>query len=430
MIRSGLSRAGTAGLTLALAISGLMPTAKAAPSHSPGVTITVWTAYTQGLLSAFNELTTRFEAQYPNIKVDEVSSANYTALQQKEQSAIFAGNTPTLGQAYENWVQGYTRSGAVQDLGSYINGKQGLSKTAIKDFFVGDWKDGLLGKKRLMMPFSKSDIVLYFNGSLLRRHGIKSPPNTWAQFAADCKKLTVIQNGTPQTWCTTIQTPESDWYAWEYEWGNKVLDGHNRAAFATKNGAAPVAFFANMVRKKQVVISQTANYQDQADLDAGKTGFDISTSAGLTYEIAGARPGVAIGEAKFPAGPKGRVTELFGAPLMMFSKASSAEKEAGWLFMKWLTDTKQTAYWAENTGYMPVRRSAFNLMKGYYQQHPQQRASVEELDTARVEPALAGWSKAQNDIGTVLLQGLTNQKSPMETMKEAAQQVNADLSGQ
>lgn len=430
MIRFGLGRASAAGLAVMLAVSSLIPSARAAPAHSPTVTITVWTAYTRGLLSAFNTLTSRFEAQYPNIKVNEVSSTDYTALQQKEQGAIFAGNTPTIGQAYENWVQGYTKNGAVQDLGPYIRGKQGLSKAAINDFFVGDWKDGLLGKKRLMMPFSKSDIVLYFDGPLLRRHGIKSPPNTWAQFAADCKKLTVIKNGTPQTWCATIQAPESDWYAWEYEWGNKVLDSHNHAAFATKRGAAPVAFFANMVRKKQIVISPTTNYQDEADLDAGKTGFDIGTSAGLTYEIAGAKPGVAVGEAQFPAGPKGRVTELYGAPLMMFSKASSAEKQAGWLLMKWLTEPVQTAYWSENTGYMPVRRSALKLMKSYYRQHPQQRASVAELDTARVEPALAGWSKAQNDIGTLLLQGLTNQKSPMQTMKEAAQRVNSDLSGQ
>lgn len=430
MRRFPFARIVGAGVMLTLAASTYIPGAHAARSHSPTVTISVWTAFTKTLGTTFDTLINEFQAKYPNIQVQSVVSANYTALQQKEQSAIFANNTPTIGQAYENWVEGYLKNNAVQNLAPYINGKNGLNKSNIKDFFTGDWRDGLLGKTRYMMPFSKSDIVLYFDGPLLRRHGIKAPPKTWAQFAADCKKLTVIKNGNPQSWCATIQTPESLWYAWEYEWGNKVLDNHNRAAFGNQKGAVPVQFFANLVRKRDIVVSQTANYQDQADFDAGKTGFDISTSAGLSFELAGAKPGVAVGEAPFPAGPKGRVTELYGAPLMMFKNASTAEKNAAWLFMKFITEARQTAYWSEHTGYMPVRKSALKIMKSFYRHNPQQRASVEELDQARVEPALAGWSKAQNDIGTILLQALTGGKSPMAAMREAASQVDSDLSNQ
>lgn len=417
----------SAAVTLALLFFvGYLP-AHASRANS-SVTITVWTAYTKGLLSAFNTLTDRFEKQYPNISVQEVSSVSYTALQQKEESAILAGNTPTIAQAYENWVQGYLGQGVVQNLAPYIsNKKTGLTKKEIADFFVGDWRDGLLGKQRVMMPFSKSDIVLYFDGPMLRRAGIKSPPSTWSQFAADCKKLTKGPAGHPTQWCTTLQAPESEWFAWEQEWGNKILDKHNHAAFNSKAGAAPIAFFQNLVKKGEMVISQTTNYQDEADFDAGKTAFDIGTSAGLTYEIAGAKPGVAVGEAEFPAGPKGRVTELYGAPLMMFKNASAAEKQAAWTFMKWLTEPKQTAYWAENTGYMPVRRSALRLMKSYYTHNPQQRASVAEQDDARVEPALAGWSKASSDVNSILLQALTGQLSAQDAVRKAASQVNTDL---
>jgi multiple sugar transport system substrate-binding protein len=421
-----LGRICTAAL-LALAFVASYAPARAARSNSP-VTVTVWTAYVKGLLTAFNTLTARFEAQYPNIHIEEVSSANYTALQQKEESAILANNTPTIGQAYESWVQQFTQSNAVENLAPYINNKKtGLSAKDIQDFFAGDWRDGLLGKNRVMMPFSKSDIVLYFDGPMLRRAGIKSPPTTWTEFAADCKKVTKFSGGRATQWCTTLQVPESEWFAWEYEWGNQVLNSHNQAAFATKGGAAPIAFFQNLVKKGYMVISQTANYQDEADFDAGKTAFDIGTSAGLSFEIAGAQPGVAVGEAMFPAGPKGRVTELYGAPLMMFKNAAPDEKQAAWTFMKWLTEPKQTAYWAENTGYMPVRRSALALMKSYYNHNPQQRASVAEQDVARVEPTLAGWAKASTDVNSILLQALTNQLSAMDAVRKAAAQVNTDL---
>lgn len=424
-MRSGmLSRAATVLLVLGLALGTFVP-ARAARPQSPQVTVSVWTAYTRGLLEAFNHLTSEFEKRYPNIKIDEVSSANYTALLQKEQSAVFAHNTPVLGQAYEAWTQQFLKSSAVEPLDSYIKGKNGLSSKDIKDFFGPMWKDGYLGGKFYMMPFSKSDIVLFFNGPMLRSHGIKTPPKTWTEYAADCKKLT----GHGQ-WCSTLQFDPSFFYVWEYEWGNKVLDKHNRAAFANSKGAAPIQFFANLVKKKYVVASQTLNYQDEADIDAGKTAFMIGTSAGLTYILAGAKPGVAVGESVFPAGPKHQYTEMFGAPMIMFKNASSQEKSAGWTFLKWLTEPAQTAYWSEHTGYVPVRQSALKMgtMRSYYAHNPQQRAAVTQLNHALVEPALAGWTKAQSDIRTTMLAALSGSQSPMQAVKSAAAQVNSDLS--
>lgn len=430
MKRTSLNRLWAIGLALILAVSAFVPSARAATTHASPVTITVWTAYTHATLSAFNHLIGEFEAAYPNITVNEISSANYNALLQKESSAIVAGNTPTVAQAYEEWTAQFVKDGAVQDLTPYVNGKQGLSKVQIKDFFPKMWADGLLGTKRYLMPFSKSDIVLYFDGPLLRKYGITSPPRTWAQFAADAKKVTVISGGHPSQWGMTYQLDESDFYAWEYEWGGKVLNRHNRAAFGNKTGAAPLAFFRSLAEKQYVIVSPTANYQDQTDFDNGKSAFDVGSIAGLPYFLSGAKPGVGVGVAPFPAGPKHQATEIYGAPLIMFNKATSAEKHAGWLFMKFITEPKQTAYWSEQTGYMPVRQSAVKLMKGYYAAHPQFRASVDELKYALNEPALVGWAKARDDIGTYMQAALTGSKSPVEAVKEAANQVDSDLAQQ
>jgi multiple sugar transport system substrate-binding protein len=156
----------------------------------------------------------------------------------------------------------------------------------------------------------------------------------------------------------------------------------------------------------------------------------VGTSAGLTYILAGAKPGVAIGESTLPAGPKHQYTEMFGAPMIMFKGASAAQKDAGWTFLKWLTEAAQTAYWSENTGYMPVRQSALKMgtMRSYYSHNPQQRAAVLQLNHALVEPSLAGWTKAQSDLRTTLLAALSGSQAVMQAVKAAASQVNADLS--
>lgn len=423
-------RLAVASVVMLAALGGTDIPARASRAQAAQVQITVWTAYTKGLLAAFNGLITAFEKQNPNVKVSTVSATDYNALFQKEQSAIFAGNPPTLGQAYEAWAQQFiTKNNALQDLTPYIKGSNGLSAADIKDYFTGVWNDSMLNGKPYLMPFSKSDIVLYYNPALLAKYGIKTPPKTWDQFAADCKKVTVISNGRASQWGTTLQIDEADWYAWELEWGNQVLDSHNKAAFGNAKGAVPVSFFANLAKSKAMVVSTTQNYQDQADFDAGKTAFDISTSAGLSYEIAGAQKGVEVAMAPFPAGPVRPVTEMFGAPLVLFSKATDAQKQAAWAFMKFITEPAQTAQWSMATGYVPVRRSAAMLpvLAAYYKKYPDRTSAANQLDYAVVEPSLVGWPKAQNDISSQLLSALTGAKDPLAAMQQAASQVNSDL---
>ncbi len=48
-----------------------------------------------------------------------------------------------------------------------------------------------------------------------------------------------------------------------------------------------------------------------------------------------------------------------GPNIGIFSKASTNEKLFAWLFIKYLTSTNNTALWAMNTGYLPVRTSAY-----------------------------------------------------------------------
>jgi len=48
-----------------------------------------------------------------------------------------------------------------------------------------------------------------------------------------------------------------------------------------------------------------------------------------------------------------------GPNIGIFQKASANEKLFAWLFIKYLTNTDNTALWAMNTGYLPVRLSAY-----------------------------------------------------------------------
>jgi ABC-type glycerol-3-phosphate transport system substrate-binding protein len=99
-----------------------------------------------------------------------------------------------------------------------------------------------------------------------------------------------------------------------------------------------------------------------------------------------------LGIAPVPAGKVKGMT-IAGTNVVIFAKAKPAEQEAAWQFIKWFTDTEQTAKWAAGTYYVPVRRSAFetDILKQRFDQYPGLRETFGQLDYASFEPKIAGW---------------------------------------
>lgn len=430
MKRSAPTRLTLVGVLAAMALTSAVVPAHAAKSRAVSE-VTFWTAYTGGLGKAFSALSTQYEQSH-NVKINNVVTSPYNSLFTKEQSAVFAGGVPQGGQAYENIAAALVKNGAITRLEPYVNSKKnGLTKKQIADFPKGIWNDTKLGGHQYMWPLSKSDIVLFYNPAMLKSAGISKPPSTWTQFAADSKKLTKMDNGQPTQWGSTFEVSESTWYAWMKEWGVPVLGKNHKPVFASKAGMAPVNFFVNLAKKHYVVFRDNSNssYPGEADFDAGKAAFYIGTSAGYTFVKAAAKPGVQVLEAAMPAGPKRRATELFGANMVIFSNNTTAQKTAAWNFLKWMTEPAQTAYWAINTGYMPVVKSAFKVkaLKDYYAANPSLGEAAKQLNYAVVEPSFPQWTKMQADIGTGLLSALSLSRPASQAMKDAQSQATADL---
>ncbi len=430
MKRRALTRLALVGVLAAMVLTALAVPAHAAKTRAV-TDLTFWTAYTGTLGTTFNTLASQYE-QAHSVHINNVVTSPYGSLFTKEQSAVFAGGLPQGGQAYENIAASLVKNGAITRLESYVNNKKnGLTKKEIADFPKGIWKDTKLGGHQYMWPLSKSDIVLFYNPALLKTAGINKPPSTWAQFAADSKKLTKMSGGQPTQWGSTFEVSESTWYAWMKEWGVPVLGKNHKPVFASKKGMAPVNYFVNLAKKHYVVFRDNTNgsYPGEADFDAGKTAFYVGTSAGYSFVKNAAKPGVEVLEAAMPAGPKHRATELFGANMVIFSNNTPAQKTAAWNFLKWMVAPPQTAYWAIKTGYMPVRKSAFKVkdLKDFYTANPSLDAAAKQLNYAVVEPAFPQWTKMQADITTGLLSALSLSRPAAQAMSDAQRQATADL---
>jgi ABC-type glycerol-3-phosphate transport system substrate-binding protein len=385
------------------------------------------------LAPAMEHLTSEFNRTHKNITVTLEVQASYSTLEAKEQASIAAGNPPTIGQAYEDWAATYAKSGAIVPLASYVHGSNGVSSTYISSMYKGVWKDQFLpGGKLYMWPFNKSDFVMYYNANRLQQQHL-AVPTTWTQFMSVTHSLTSSSHG---TWGFSMDPGTSSSAAnGTYLYvallraygGNLMVNG--RVAFASQAGVRAMNVLKTMYDNGSMKLG--TNYPGQTALGAEHGAFDLSTIASYYYNNEAIAGKFTMGVAALPKGPAGEGNVLQGTNIVMFSKATSAERSAAWTFMKWLTEPQQTAYWAEHTGYLPVTTQANPLMATYFASHPYQKIAAESLQYALPAPAEPGWTEGIGTIATAIQEVLLQNKPVQQvlTQEQAAAQTYVNQGG-
>jgi multiple sugar transport system substrate-binding protein len=375
-------------------------------------------------------LTQRFERLNPNISVTLIAEPNYGVLLQKEQAAVAAGEPPTMGQAYENWAASFADAKAIIPLGGYVNNKKiGVTPADQKQIWKGVWKDLFLPDGKIWMwPFNKSDYVMYYNADVLAKAG-QPVPKTWVQFATVAKALT--RNG--------------DW-AWSTDTGTlaapadgtivmmaliRALGGtwveNGKPTLDTKAAIKALGYLADL--KNAGALQIGTNYPGETALGAGRSAFDLSTIAGYPYELAADGGKFSLKIAPLPSGRNGQGNSLQGTNVVIFSKATNAERAAAWQFMKFLSEPPQTAYWAETTGYLPVTKEALPVMKRYIATHPYQQIAAQSLQVARGNPPYAWWTTAVGQLATAMQALLDNGGDPAHALADAQAKALAAAGG-
>jgi ABC-type glycerol-3-phosphate transport system substrate-binding protein len=111
--------------------------------------------------------------------------------------------------------------------------------------------------------------------------------------------------------------------------------------------------------------------------------------------------------------------------LRTFAKANSAQQLAAvaWEFVKFLTSTQGTVLWAEHShGYLPVGKSAKNLMTTYLSDDPTQATAFANLSNANAEDNLAWYRRRIQQVSPVGSDGGRgiNRQSPLVMPKVIA----------
>ena len=393
-------------------------------------TISFWEAFGTGAnKTALESLTQTYMQQHPNVTVNLQPYDSYGTLKTKLTAAISAGNPPAISQVYENWAAQYQQANAIVSLKPFIDGANGLSASDLADFYPTLLNDGKINGTQYMLPFNKSDIVLYYNADVLSQLGLK-PPTTLKEFETDLQTATKPDGS---QWGLSY-TPDSDYWSILYKdlGGGKFVSADGKSAeFGSSANAQysqqALSELAPLVKSGAIHITKGFNWQN--DMAAGKSIFAISTIASYPFLTKGINGTFKLEEAPMPSGTAGQFTVFFGTNVSIFAGVDADQQAAAWDYMKYLTSASADASFVKQTGYMPIRQSAFNSadLQSYYQQVPARKVGPQSLSFAFVASTVPAFDQCRDAISTAFSAVLQGQQAPDAAQTKMTQDCTAAL---
>jgi len=364
-----------------------------APSTFAKESITVWHSLDTGEASkSFDAICEDFSKAHPEIEAEIVYIGGYVQGMEKALVAWAGGAAPNVAMFEQTRSAAFYYSGALLDIGPYIKGPNGIDLKDFSQSMLGavTYDGNICG-----LPYNNSTPLIYYNRDLFLRSGLQpQAPKTWDEILAFSKKIAHDTDGDGKNDVYGFDFYSWGWLfeAWIGQNGARVLnDDLTEFTFNSPAAVEAMQFVQNMVHEHGV-----AYY-------AGSSGYNLfwNNQLGMT-ERSTASLGNNILKATFDmgvaplAGNKEYYAPIGGGNFFLMNTGTSAQKEAAWTFLKFITSTDQHARFSAASGYMGARRSTFTspIMRTRFADEPRYRVTYEQMDVAYARPKVPFWQES------------------------------------
>ncbi|MDH4136635.1 MAG: extracellular solute-binding protein [Anaerolineae bacterium] len=405
-----------------------------------GAQITLWHAFTkveeQTLLALISEFNSQNEW---GITVKPEYGGHYYDLHRKTLAAIAFGSPPEMTFTYHSRVAEYAQADVIQPLDDYIaSEKYGLTEEELPDYFpaflAGDRYPAFDGEQLSLSP-SLGMEVMYYNVDMLNELGYENPPATWDEFKAMCMDATqdIDGDGINDTFGYAVLPSGFTFAGWVWGRGGELLSKDGQSVMFQEQGLEALALLEDLMDSGyayQAVVEDG----DRLDFGQGKVLFIFDSLDGLRYYSAAIEEGTIVEPefewsiAPFPHEAAKPVVGMYGPTLCVF-KTTPQKQLAGWLFIKWFTESEQAARWAMAADHFPVQKSAVEAetMKAYFEENPLYEEAFGFLEYARMEPAIAGWQVIRDALYRAVVGVASGQMSSGEAIYQAVEEAEGVL---
>jgi sn-glycerol 3-phosphate transport system substrate-binding protein len=373
----------------------------AAPAviQSGPVEVLFWSSFGGALGDAMTYVVDQFNASQTDFVINNQFQGSYEETAQKITAALPANQAPDMSILSEIWWFKFFAANALAPLNDLI-AATGFDRTDYVDSLINE---GFRNDTQWWIPFARSTPIFYYNKEAFAEVGMTEAPKTWDEFTAVAQDL-VQKEGDTVTRAAFAHLTAAGYLAWPFQgvvwqWGGRYSDDDFNIMINQPEAVAAAEFYKQSVADGWAAMSSDAT----ADFTSGLATAMFSSTGGLrsvqeqaTFEV---------GTGFFPEGPAGFGCPTGGSGLSIFKNAAPEKQEGAFAFMQFASSPEITTWWSQNTGYMPVRKSAVESeeMQAFFVDNPNFKVAVEQLAlTKPQDPARIYIPNGDQLIGTAL----------------------------
>jgi sn-glycerol 3-phosphate transport system substrate-binding protein len=379
------------------------------------VNITYWGSFSGALGDVEQEVVRRFNDEQDEVFVDYQYQGTYEETAQALTQALQARQAPTVSLLSDVWWFRFYINEMLQPLNEFID-QYGVDTD---DYVDSLFNEGVRKDQVFWIPFARSTPIFYYNKEMWDEAGLPDRgPETWDEFEEWVPEL-VRMNGDTVERSAFAHPGAASYIAWLFQgviWQYNGLysDPDFTIRISEAEGIEAGEFY------RQTVAEGWATTPDDLNLEFTNrlTASMMASTAGLASisETADFEVGTAFLPEKYQFG-----CCTGGAGLALLATATPEEQDAGFKFISWATSPEITAFWSQNTGYMPVRKSAEADMQEFYEENPNFRTAVEQLAYTTPQDAARVFIPGGDQIIGRGLERITiNQEDPQEVFDDVA----------
>lgn len=374
------------------------------------------------LTNTIEAMTADFEKEHPEIDVTPVYTGSYADTAVKTQAGVQAKQPPDVAVLQSTELFSLLDMNAIVPLDDFI-AKEGNDYLA--DFYPAFMANSQTDGHTYSIPFQRSTIVLYYNKDMFKEAGLdpeKGPAN-WEEmqdYAIKLKKdgrygLEIPVTGFAYWMMQTFALQNGE---------NLMTQDGKKVMFDTPENVEGLQYWVDLAAKHKAMPEGVTDWSTvPSDFLEGKTAMMYHTTGNLTNVKKNATFdfGVSFLPAKKQYGsPTG------GGNFYIFKDISPEKQQAAWEFVKFMTEPERAAQWSIDTGYVAVRKSAYETerMKKYAGEFPAALVARDQLEYAAAELSTHNNGKVMKILNDNVQAALTGTLSPAEALKKA--QTEAD----
>lgn len=413
------------------------------PNDTDGrTTITIWHSMTSPLSLFLQRIIDEYNASQHQYRVEAIYQGSYSESLIKLINSIGSDEVPTIIQLNDTATQIMIDSKEITPVQEFID-QENYDLSDFEPKAIAYYtQDGTL----YSMPFNLAGPILYYDRADFEEVGLDpdQPPRTLDDVRAYAEQLTK-RNAQGDVTRSGIALTISPWFFEQMLAKQGALYANNgngrdaratEALFAGEEGKAAFQWWGEMVDSGLAYNAGRQGLNAMLTLVSDRASMVIESTAALGGAVVALSAAgiettrLGTGSMPAPEGQGGGIV-LGGASLWMMKGASDKEQEGAWEFIKFAVTPEQQAQWHAQSGYFPVRLSAYELPPAVArrEQFPQFTTAVDQLrgspDNRATQGALLGSFDAIRDrITQAFERVLTGGADPVQELESAAQDAN------